>query len=187
MRAIALWLALLAPPFWETKPPEQWSEEQLQRLLTDSPWSQGAEKTGKVAFLATAQPMRDAERELARRHNAKGADTADSEFVEFLSKDRGKSIVLAVAYPDQRPLADAAEAKKMEEESILRIGRKKYHMTGHFPPTPSDPYLRMVFPRELGRTDKSLVFELYLPGTGSGYGMAEFRLKELVYRGNAEM
>jgi hypothetical protein len=187
MRAIALWLALVAAPFWETKPPEQWSEEQLLRLLTDSPWSQGVEKTGKVAFLATAQPMRDAERELARRRKGQGAGAGDSEYAEFLSQDSGKSIVLAVAYPDQRPLADAAEARKMEEESILRIGRKKHHMTGHFPPTPSDPYLRMVFPREVGPNEKSLVFELYLPGTGSGYGMAEFRLKELVYRGKAEM
>ena len=75
----------------------------------------------------------------------------------------------------------------MEEESILKVGRKKHHMTGHFPPTPSDPYLRMAFPRELGPNDKSLLFELYLPGIGGGYAMVEFRLKELLYQGKPEM
>lgn len=189
MRAIALWLALLAAPFWETRPPREWSEEQLQRMLTDSPWAQRVDRVGKVAYLATAGPAREAERELARRRQEKNKDAAspDLEYADFLTQDQGKHIVLAVDYPDVRPLADAAEAKRMEEESVLKIGRKKHHMTGHFPPTPSDPYLRMVFPREIGPNDKTLVFELYLPGSGGTYGMAEFRLKELVYRGKPEL
>ena len=187
MRAIGLWLALLAAPFWETKAPQEWSEEQLLRLLTESPWAQGVAQTGKTAFLATANPMQEAERELARRRKAKNAEPPDPEFTDFLAQDQGKHIVLAIGYPDPRPLADAVEAKRMEEESLLKVGRRKYKMTGHFPPTPSDPYLRMAFPREIGPSDKNLVFELYLPGVGGTYGMVEFRLKELLYHGKLEM
>lgn len=187
MRAIGLWLALLAAPFWETRPPREWSEEQLQRMLSDSPWAQRVDRIGKVVYLATASPMREAERELARRQAKRKNAEPDPEYSDFLAEDQGRHIVLAVAYPDPRPLAEAAEAKRMEEESILKIGRKKIHMTGHFPPTSSDPYLRMVFPREIGPNDKSLVFELYLPGSGGTYGMAEFRLKELIYQGKPEL
>jgi hypothetical protein len=71
----------------------------------------------------------------------------------------------------------------MEKESVLRIGRRKYRMTGHFPPAPTDPYLRLVFPREVDPQDKSLRFELYLPGVPSPYRWAEFRLREMRYRG----
>jgi len=75
----------------------------------------------------------------------------------------------------------------MEEESILKVGKKKYQMTGHFPPTPADPYLRLVFPRPIGPNDKSLVFELYLPGVGNTYRTVEFRIKELGYKGTPEL
>src|SRR5437764_4001567 len=64
MHAIGLWLALLAAPFWETKTPPEWSEDQMRILLTDSPWSQALTKGGAFAFLATAQPMQDLEREV---------------------------------------------------------------------------------------------------------------------------
>jgi len=70
---------------------------------------------------------------------------------------------------------------------VLKVGRKKYKITGQFPPTPMDPYLRLVYPREVGPNDKSLVFELYLPGVGRTYQIVEFRMKELLYRGKPEM
>ena len=187
MHATALWLALLAAPFWESTPPREWSEQQLQRLLTFSPWAQGMEQTGRIAFLATARPIQEAEHELARRRTAKGAEPATAEFADFLAHDQGKHIVLAISYADPRPLADAAESRRMEQESVLKIGRKKLKMTGHFPPTPSDPYLRMVFPREAGPGDKSLTFELYVPGMGVTYALVEFRLKDLLYQGKPEM
>jgi hypothetical protein len=186
MHAIALWLALLAAPFWETKTPQEWSEDQLRILLTDSPWSQ-ALQGGSYAFLATARPMQDLEREIWRRRRAKGSEPPDPEFTDFLAQDQGRHIVLAIWYRDPQPLADAAEAKRMEQESVLKVGKKKYKITGQFPPTPMDPYLRLVYPRELGPNNKSLVFELYLPGTTGSYQMVEFRLKELLYHGKPEL
>ena len=186
MHGIALWAALLAAPFWETKSPPDWTEVELQTILTDSPWAQGLEKGG-AGYLATARPMQDAEHELARRRRAKGAESADPEYTEFLAQDQGKHIVLAITYPNPQPLADAAEARRMEEESFLKVGKKKYKMTGQFPPTPADPYLRLVYPREIGPNDKSLVFELYLPGVSGTFKMLEFRMKELLYHGKPEM
>ena len=187
MHAVALWAALLASPFWETKSPADWTETELRQMLTDSPWAQGVERGGAVCYLATAHPIQNAERELARRRQAKGAPPPDPEYTDFLAQDQGKHIVLAVSYPNPNPLDDAPEARRMQEESILKIGKKKYKMTGHFSPTPADPYLRLVFPREIGPNDKSLVFELYLPGVGDAYNTLEFRLKELLYRGKPEM
>jgi len=180
MHAIALWLVLMAAPFWESKAPRDWTDDELQQLLTDSPWAQTID--GVALFLASARPLREAEREMARR-----TKTADPEFADFMEQDQGKHIVLAIACRNLNALADAAEAKRMEEESILKVGKKKHKITGHFPPTPSDPYLRLIFPREIGPNDKSLVFELYIPGASLTYRMVEFRLKELGYRGAPEM
>jgi hypothetical protein len=186
MHRILLWMALAVAPFWESKPAADWTEQQLHVLLTDSPWAQAVERGGPVAFLATAQPIQDAEREIWRRRTAKGGVGPDPEYGAFLEKDHGEHIVLAIAYRDPRPLADANEARRMEEESVLQVGKKKYKITGQFPPTPSDPYLRLVYPRKVTPADKSLVFDLYLPGV-SGYHTVEFRLKELLYRGKPEL
>jgi hypothetical protein len=187
MHAIALWLALAAAPFWETKTPAEWSEEQLHILLTDSPWAQAVAKGESFAFLATARPMQELEREIWRRRQKKGSEPPDPEFTDFLAQDQGRHIVLAISYTNAKPLADAVESKRMEEQSVLKVGKKKYKMTGQFPPTPMDPYLRLVYPREIGPNDKSLVFELYLPGTSGTYQMVEFRTKELLYHGKPEM
>src|ERR1044072_1262815 len=138
MHSIALWLALAAAQFWETKAPQDWSEEQLRILLTDSPWAQKVPGDGTIVFLATAPPIQNAEREIWRRRTAKGSTPPDPEYAEFLDNDKGRHIVLAIAYDDAKPLAIAGEAKRMEQESMLKVGKKKYKMTGLFPPTPRD-------------------------------------------------
>jgi hypothetical protein len=75
----------------------------------------------------------------------------------------------------------------MESESVMLIGRKTYKMVGHFPPTPSDPVLRLVFPREVQPTDKKVIFRLYIPGVDFPEREAEFLVKELIYHGKLEM
>jgi hypothetical protein len=74
----------------------------------------------------------------------------------------------------------------MQDESIMKVGRKKYQMVGHFPPTPSDKFLRLVYPRVVTAADKSVIFELYLPGNGP-YHEAEFRVRDMLYKGKLEM
>src|SRR5947209_7534580 len=161
MHVVCALLALLAAPFWETKGPKEWSEEELAMLMHDSPWAQMAEPAPAVAlYLATARPLQDAEAELARRRGKQRND----EYLDFVQREGANNIVVAVAYPSWEALNDGEETRNMQNESTLNAGRKKYKMSGYFPPTPSDPVLRLVFPRAATEADKTMTFELYLPG-----------------------
>lgn len=192
----AVALLLFATPFWESKAPEHWSDAELQALLTDSPWAQMALAPGSSAappvqvYLATAGPLDKAEKERERRA-AKGRPTVDDPLVadyrEWLQENRSKQIVLAIAVSRSDLLADEQEIQHMENECVMRIGKKKFKMTGHFPPSPGDRYLRLAFPREVQGTDKSVVFDLYLPGVPIPYREAEFKVKDMLVEGKLEM
>jgi len=194
---VLLWALLAAPPpFWESKAPHDWTDLEITGLLNDSPWartalSQGiASQPGIQTYLASALPVQEAEAELKRRRqirNRPAGPIETDEYLEFLKQHQDESIVLTVLFPDPLRLANAKEAMRMEEESFMKIGRKKYKMTGHFPPTPDDPYLRLVFPRQLGPKDKTVEFDLYLPGTPDPYRIAEYVIKELMYKGKLEI
>ena len=84
-------------------------------------------------------------------------------------------------------LEKAEELRKMEAESVMLVGRKTYKIIGHFPPTPSDPVLRLVFSREVQPADKKVVFRLYVPGVDFPEREVEFQVKELLYHGKLEM
>jgi hypothetical protein len=189
MVALILVPGLLAAPFWESRPAAQWSDEEIQTLLRDSPWAQAAmapmSTDGVPAYLATARPIQEAERELLRRNPVE--DPNAEEYREFLRENQGKVIVLAVFLPRPDVLLDPVEAKRMEEECLLKVGRKKHKMIGHFPPAPSDPYLRLVYPRAVSATDNAFSFELYLPGVPAPYRTVEFRVKDLTCKGALEM
>ena len=194
MHAILAFLALFAAPFWEAKAPADWTSEEVVLLMSDSPWAHAATAGGKLqtdavqTYLASAAPMREAELEAARRFRRKRAEGEPDDYRAFLDAQSARSIVLAVRFPDWNALADAKESRQMEEESLMRVGRRKYKMTGHFPPAPSDPYLRLVFPREAIKPgDKSIVFELYLPGVTSSYRIAEYLVRDLEYHGKPAM
>jgi len=183
MHLLCAFLALLAAPFWETKPPADWTESQLQQLLHDSPWAEMADPAPAVqVYLATAQPMRQAEAELAHRRGK----PLNDDYTDYLAHDGANKLIVAISYKNLTALADAEEAQRMVEESIMRVGRQKYKMEGHFPPEPSDPYLRLVFPRAATERDKTIAFELYLPGYGP-YHEAEFKVRDLIFKGKLEM
>jgi hypothetical protein len=84
-------------------------------------------------------------------------------------------------------LSDESEVKHMEEDSFLQVGRKKVKMTGHFPPTSRDPYLRMAFPRQALGEEKTVTFALYIPGLPLPFREVQFRLKDLVVNGKPEL
>jgi len=183
MHLVCVWLALLAAPFWETKAPSDWTDAQIELLLHDSPWAQMADPAPAVqVYLATAHPLREAEAELARRRGK----PLNDEYVDYVGQEGSKNLVVAIAFKNWTALADAEEARRMEEESIMRVGRRKYKMEGHFPPVPSDPFLRLVYPRAATERDKTIVFELYLPGYGP-YHDAEFRVRDMMSKGKLEM
>lgn len=193
-------LLMLSASFWETKAPADWTDEELLRLFTDSPWAQMVaasaqqESHGSAVevFLATAGPMEEAEKERERRYVRKSNRPAaespmDTEYRLWLEDNRAAQIVLAVRIPRTRDFDDAGQVKKMEDESIMRVGRRKYKMTGHFPPTANNVYLRMAFPRQVSEGDKSIEFDLYLPGVTPPYRMVEFRVKDMLVKGKLEL
>ena len=69
----------------------------------------------------------------------------------------------------------------------MHIGRKDYQILGYFPPTPSDPVLRLIFPRAVKPADREIVFRLYLPGLNFPDREAVFAVKDLTYQGKLEM
>jgi hypothetical protein len=183
MHLLCAFLAFLAAPFWESKPPAAWTEVQLDQLLHDSPWAEMAEPAPAVqVYLATAQPVRLAEAELARRRGK----PLNEDYTDYLAHEGANKLIVAISYKNLTALADAEEAQHMEEESIMRTGRQKYKIEGHFPPEPSDPFLRLVYPRAVTPHDKAVIFELYLPGYGP-YHEAEFRVRDLMFKGKLEM
>jgi hypothetical protein len=194
MRLSALLLAFLAAPFWETKPPVEWTPQEVIQVLTDSPWGQIVDSPDRdrsspvQIYIADAKPVREAE--LRRRAMSKrklADDPLWEDYQAYLRENEGKYIIVAVSLIKPRVLDDEAEIRRMEAESVLRIGKRKLKVEGHFPPSSTDPYLRFVFPRDIQSSDKTLNFELYIPGLPSPYRQAEFRLKDLLYYGHIEL
>ncbi|MBS1875903.1 MAG: hypothetical protein JSU00_21995 [Acidobacteria bacterium] len=182
-------LLYLAAPFWEAKPPAEWTAGEARGLLRESPWAQlsevgrnGAEIPVPV-YIATAEPVMHAEDRVRAASKSKGEDPGWTDYRDYLAENAGKCIVLAILVTKKNALLDNVETTRMENESYLFIGRRKYGVKGHFPPSSSDPFVRLVFPREVRDGDKSLRFELYVPGTGAPFRNAEFPLKEMRYQG----
>jgi hypothetical protein len=188
----ALVVALLfffGQPFWEAKTPEQWTDREVDSILNDSPWVQTAGSTPPLqVILATARPIEEAESRV-RERTKKAPDMAepDPDYIAFLSDHRDQDFVLAIPYPQRTGLGRAGEQKKLEDDSVMVIGRKSYQMVGYFPPAPGDPVLRLIYERVVKPTDKTVTFRLYLPGVSFPEREVEFRVKDLMYRGKLEM
>jgi hypothetical protein len=174
-------------PFWETKQPSDWTSAEVDQLITDSPW---ATSEGAHVYFASAKPMREAEALYRRRMERKPGPEAvpiDTEYEEFMRERGDRHIVIAVRIPDLNLYADAREAKQVEKDSQIRVGKRKVKPAGLFPPTPSDPYLRLIFPREIDPSAKNIRVELYIPGAeGKPWREFDFELRRMVYRGKTE-
>jgi hypothetical protein len=187
MRSLVVLLFLFGQPFWEAKPPDQWTDAEIDTVRHHSPWAQSVGPEPEVSlWLATAAPIEDAEAE-ARLRTRKTEKEPDPDYTGYVTEHGSEIFVLALAYPNLKGLGNAAEDRRMEDESVMKIGRKTWHIVGHFPPTPSDPVLRLVFPREVKATDKDVEFQLYLPGVPFPERDAVFRVKDLLYHGKLAM
>lgn len=203
MLAIALLAAQLAAPFWEAKSAAECTDEELLALLRRSPWSQthqvrlprarlmpkaSVPNPSVHVYLASAAPVREAERELRRRKAATDPElAADSEYEEFLEANPGRYIVLAVEVLRPELLEREESVRKMERDSRLKINGRVYELAGHFPPSRSDPYLRLIFPRDIREGDHEIRFELYVPGVPFPFRSIRFELDKLGYRGRPEL
>jgi hypothetical protein len=187
MRMLVAVLFFLGQPFWESKPPERWSDREIDAMLHDSPWAQTVSGDPQLlVYLATAGPIEDAEQE-ARLRTRNPLPEPDPDYLDYLRENRDKNFVLAIPDVARTELDKPGEQRTMEEQTLMTIGHKSYKIVGHFPPTEADPVLRLVFPREALPTDKSVVFHLYLPGVPFPDRETEFRVKDLMYHGKLAM
>ncbi len=140
------WLALaffLAQPFWETKPPEQWTDHEIDLMLhlepMDADARPGARGAGMVGDRATDRG-RGRRSALAQTQSATPTRSGLSQF--SWRDNREKVFVLAIGYPTLSGLGKEADAwKTVEKETAMRVGSKSYKVEGLFPPEPSDPVL----------------------------------------------
>ena len=209
---IWLLLALLAfaDPFWQTKPVTEWTDIELAQFLGDSPWAQmaaaqaGRPQPGKNAgqdqlvqvYLASAGPVMKAVAERDRRMDLRRPGTAKSlandplseERSAWLADNREGHVIAAVRVGNNDAFSSAAETRRMEQDSAMDLGSVKVKVGATFPPSSSDPHLYLAFPREqLGSSDKTVVFELYLPGVAQAYRTVTFKLKDMLVDGKLEM
>ena len=209
---LLLWL--FADPFWVAETPRQWTDEQIETLLSYSPWAMMmqapvGEFPAAQTYLATAEPIREAEQEMKRRaetHDPRGDETPNrkaefdpyaEEYQLFLDEFGPTHVILAIRISHQEAYYDADELDEMEKESVMKLAGRKVRMTGYFPPSDKDPFLRIAFPKDLSKLNlsdlpKSLKnekvrFELYVPGVSGPYRAAEFRLADLVLNGKLEL
>ncbi|HWC95203.1 MAG TPA: hypothetical protein VG456_00600 [Candidatus Sulfopaludibacter sp.] len=184
MHAVVALLFFLVQPFWETKPPEKWTDEEVGIVLTASPWiGHTRGEAASTVYFATAGPIQQAEAELRRRSKN---EPPDPDYVDYLQEHRDEVFVLAIAYAKPVPLS-AVEIRRMDEQTEMKIGKKPYRILGHFAPTPADPVLRLVFPRTVKATDKLVEFKLYVPGLPFPERDVSFYVQDLLFRGTLEM
>ena len=187
MRALVTLLFFLGQSFWEAKPPENWSEAEIDTLRRSSPWAQTVGPAPEVlVWLATAEPIREAEGE-ARLRFKHAEKEPDPDYIAYVTEHGDENFVLAVSYPQLSGLVNAEEEKRLEDECTMVVARRTYHIIGLFPPTRSDPVLRLVFPRRVKEYDKAVDFVLYLAGLPFPERQVEFRVKDLLFHGRVSM
>ena len=182
---MSLWPLLFLAHFWDVKAPVEWSVEEVRKLLVESPWatvSTASLSRPVPMHVASAQPMIEAE--LRERQSARVTGSLGPNFDDYgeLLKS-GKYIALAVFMPNDQPISDLQESRSLERDSALHIGKRTYREYTYFPPSASDPYLRYLFPRDVRPGDKTLAFDVYVPGVSSPQRHALFALKDMIDQG----
>jgi hypothetical protein len=208
-----LWLVVallfLADPFWQTKPPMEWTDVELSQILADSPWAQMAVQPGKAqvgknagqgqlvqVFLVTAAPIAKAVAERERRIELRRPGTAkalaDDPLSEersiWLSDNREGHVIVAARVGDNNAFSSGQETRRMEQDTAMDLGRLRVKVSAYFPPTRTDPHLYLAFPRQpVTDSDKIVTFELYLPGVPGPYRTVTLKVKDMLVDGKPEM
>ncbi len=195
------WLIALlafAGPFWLEKPASEWTDIQLSQFFADSPWARMTTAAGKNAlgppvavYIASAGPAGQAERERERRlqlRRKQSTDTLAEEYHAWFEQYRPTEVILAIRVGNSAAFSDAAEIRRMEEGCWMRTPRGRVKVTAHFPPSSRDPYLRVAFPRSyVNAEEKTLGFDLYLPGVTGPIREVQFSLKDIMVDGKPDL
>jgi hypothetical protein len=201
-----VWVAamlVLMQAFWQTKPAADWNDIELAQFLADSPWAQMAAPPGKAGaapavqvYLATAGPIERAVAERNRRvalrrpadPKTAAGDPLGEEFAVWFADNRGDHIIVAARVGNNNAFSSESEMRRMQQDSAMDPGRGKVRMISYFPPTSSDPHLYLAFPRgQVSPMDKSVTFELYLPGVPGPFRTVQYKVKDMLVDGKLEM
>lgn len=202
-------LLLFVEPFWQVKPPMEWTDIELAQFLADSPWAQMSAQPGKAqvgknagtgqpiqVYLATAGPVVKAVAERARRDElrhpgiskALADDPLSEERAVWFADNRERHIIVAARVGNNDAFSTEAETRRLEQDSALDSGHGRAKLSAYFPPTSTDPHLYLAFPRDVVLpTDKIVSFELYLPGAPGPFRTLQFKVKDLLVDGKLEM
>jgi hypothetical protein len=197
------WLGLLllvfAELFWQSKPPAEWNDVELAQFLADSPWAQMAAAPGKTGtapavqiYLATAGPIERAVEERNRRIALRQSKAATEsllgeEFAAWFADNRAEHVIVAARVGNNSAFSSESETRHLQD-SAMDLGRFKVKMSSYFPPTVSDPHLYLAFPRgQASPADKSVAFELYLPGVSGPFRTVQFKVKDMLVDGKLEL
>jgi len=208
-----IWLMLaallFADPFWQTRPAKDWTDAELSKFLSDSPWAQMAAQPGNPqvgknsgegrlvqVYLATAAPVvkalaeRDRRMELRRPGITKALteDPLSEERAAWFAGHRAEYIIVAARVGNNDAFSIEKETSRMERDSIMEAARIQVKVSATFPPTQTDPHLYLAFLREpAAAADKDLSFGLYLPGVPAPYRTVTFKIKDMMVDGKLEM
>ena len=203
--ALLFWL--FADPFWAAKTPKEWTDAEIQDLLTDSPWAMMmlapvGEFPAAQTYIATASPIEEAEQEIQRRRESRSTRKAEfdpyaEEYQAWVEEFGPTHVILAIRISNQKAYFDADELDEMEKECVMRLAGRKVQMTGYFPPSENDPFLRLAFPKDVSKLkmdnlpdslkNEKAKFDLYVPGITGPYRAAEFRLADMVLNGELQL
>jgi hypothetical protein len=195
-----MWMFLLllaAAPFWQEKPIAEWNDIQLAEFLNDSPWAHAATGAGKIpgppvqTYLARGhladRAVAERVRRVALRRKQTGEDALAEEYRLWFEDNRTAQVIVAIRAGNLLAFSEEAEIRRMQDNSAMRSGKVKVKMSGYFPPTANDPYLRMAFPREIiSPGEKFLDFDLYLPGVAGPFRTVQFVVQDLIVDGKAD-
>ena len=199
---LAAWL-LLAQAFWQTQPPTAWNDIELAQFLADSPWAQMAAAAGKVGsapviqvYLATAEPIAKAvaertRRVALRRHidpKSAASQPLEEEFAAWFADNRAEHVIVAARVGNNNAFLSESETQRMQQECTMDLGHVQVKLSGYFPPTTSDPYLYLAFPREgaaalTPTSGKTITFNLYFPGVSAPFRTLQFKIKDMLVDG----
>ena len=195
-----MWMLLLlltATPFWQEKAPAEWNDIQIAQFLNDSPWAHPAKADGKVvgspvpAYIASSQFVEQVEKERNRRAALRRKQTTEGALAEeygfWFEDNRKDQVILTVRVGNSIAFSDEREIRRMQESSALHSGNVRAKMSSYFPPSASDPYLHMAFPRSIIKpAEKYLSFAIYLPGIASPFRTVDFVASELITDGKPD-
>ena len=187
-----------AAPFWETKAPAEWTEQRASAPVdrftmgADAGSARKGRRTPRCKSIWPPphpwnKPSVNATAAIGASASTSRSDPLAEEYRVWFEDNRATQIVLAVGIANNPAFADGKDTSRMENECVMRVGRKKYKLTGFFPPSPGDRYLRLAFPREVQAGDKNVSFDLYLPGVALPFRSVQFTVKEMILKGKLEM